>query len=248
MVVYRLSTYTAVPADLQSINSPALIAGTDFHQMLQISLAPGDVLTAEPGTMVMMSGGLRPTVDTGGCGQGCTRCCCAGENLFRLVFENTTQQSQFLAIAAQGPGKVIPLPLSEWSGITLSSGVFLAAYGKDWKYELTTVGSCLTACCGGQGIFLPRLHGSGLAFISASGAVEVVDLSEGEEIIVDQANLVAFQKGVSFEVRSVGGCLVCCCAGMGLFNVVLKGPGKVIVESLPMQKLARALVSAAQKG
>lgn len=243
-----LSTYKPVPATLSSMKSPAVISGNDFHNMLQISLAPGDVMTAQPGTMVMLSAALRPRVATGGCGQACRRCCCAGEPLFRLEFENKTNMPQYLSIAPPGPGKIIPLDLTEWAGVTLSSGVFVGAYGRDWKYEIGTVGNVGTACCGGQGVFLPRLTGSGLAFIYASGCVEVMDLKDGEQIVVDQANVVAYSKGVKFDVRTAGSCWTCCCGGMGFFNAIFTGPGKVIVESLPMQKLAATLYFAAQGG
>lgn len=210
--------------------------------MLQISLAPGDSITAQPGTMVMMGDNLKPHVDLGGCGQSCKRCCCAGEPLFRLVFDNKTNTPQYLCLAPTQPGKLIPLNLSEWSGVTLSTGVFTAAYGKDWNYQLGMVGNAATALCGGQGIFLPKITGSGMIFIVASGCVEVIELKVGEKIVVDQPNLVAFSQSVGFDVRTSGSCLTCCCAGMGLFNAVLTGPGKVIVESLPMSKLASALM------
>lgn len=236
-----LTEYKPVPGALSSMKSPAVISGTDFHNLLQISLAPGDLITAQPGVMVMLSGGLKPTVDLGGCGQACKRSCCAGEPLFRLVFENKTDIPQYVALAPPKPGKIIPLDLAEWSGVTLTSGVFVAAYGKDWGYEIGTVGNLGTACCGGQGVFLPKLTGTGMAFISATGCVEVIDLKDGEEIVVDQPNLVAFARTCKFDVRAAGGLLTCCCGGMGLYNAVLKGPGKVIVESLSMQKLARTL-------
>lgn len=243
-----MSSYIPVPDDLSTLRSPAVIAGTDFHQMLQISLAPGDVMTTEPGSMVMMSGSLEPSVDIGDCTNALKRCCCAGESFFRLVFENKTQAPQFLAVAPPRPGKIIPLPLEKWAGVTLSRGVFLGAYGKDWRYELKLVGNLGTACCGGQGLILPCLTGTGTAFISASGAVEVIDLQAGEQIVVDQANLVAFSKEAKFDVRMVPCGLTCCCGGMGLFNALFTGPGTVIVESLPMQKLAAALLIAANQG
>ena len=122
-------------------------------------------MTCEPGAMVMMSGELKPSVDLGDCEAACRRCCCAGESFFRLVFENKTNSPQFLAIAPPGPGKIIPLPLETWSGVTLSSGVFLGAFGKDWDYRLRLVGNAGTACCGGQGLLLAQLTGTGTAFI-----------------------------------------------------------------------------------
>ena len=38
--------------------------------------------------MVHMSSGLLPEIVTGGCGQACTRCCCASESFFRVKYQN----------------------------------------------------------------------------------------------------------------------------------------------------------------
>lgn len=233
-----MNTYKPVPGALNGLKSPSQISGSDFHQMLQISLAPGDIMTAEPGTMVMSTGGLTPQVETGGLQQGLTRACCAGGSLFRVIFENKTDKPQFLALAPPQPGRIIPIDLEEWSGVTLSTGVFVGAFGRDWSYQITTPPSIGTALVGGQGLILTILNGKGMAFITASGCIEVVDLKEGEQLIVEQDNLVAYANTVKFDIRMVGSALTCCCAGQGLFNAIMTGPGKVIVESLPIRKLA----------
>jgi len=62
------------------------IEGSDFSQILQINLKPGELLTCEPGSMVMTSEDASPRVDTGGLSQACTRLCCAGESFFRCTF------------------------------------------------------------------------------------------------------------------------------------------------------------------
>ena len=46
------------------------------------TVAIGESITCEPGSMAYMSPGLMPDVDVGGCDQGCKRCCCAGESMF----------------------------------------------------------------------------------------------------------------------------------------------------------------------
>ena len=38
-----------------------------------------------------------------------------------------------------------------------------------------------------------------------------------------------------------GGCAMCCCAGEGFTNTVLTGPGLVIVQSMSIERIARAI-------
>lgn len=45
---------------------------------------------------------------------------------------------------------------------------------------------------------------------------------------------------VSVDVARTGGCSAMCCSGEGLFNTTLKGPGRIILCSMPLEKL-RAL-------
>ena len=41
----------------------------------------------------------------------------------------------------------------------------------------------------------------------------------------------AGEDSVEFDVRTTGGCCTCCCAGEGLFNTKLTGPGEVFLQS-----------------
>jgi uncharacterized protein (AIM24 family) len=127
------------------------IEGGDLSQLLQIKLAAGETITTEPGAMVVMSEGVKPAVDYGSCSQGCTRCCCAGENFFRLKLQNITSQEQYVGLAPVGPGSIVPVDLRVYSGINFSRGAFLAAYGTDWKISLERVKGVAAICCGGQG-------------------------------------------------------------------------------------------------
>ena len=66
------------------------------------------------------------------------------------------------------------------------------------------------------------------------------ELEAGETIVVSTGCVVGFSTKVSPGVRSNGGCCVCCFSGEGLFSTTLEGPGKVILQSMPIDKI-RAL-------
>ncbi len=213
-----------------------------------VKLNPNETFTAQPGSLVMMSDCITADTDIGNWKQGCTRLCCAGESLFRLILRNNTSTSLFLSIAPVGPGTIIPIDLRRYSGLTFSSGSFLAAYGTDWEMKVRAVKNVGTLCFGGQGIFLNQLYGNSMAFLTGIGTIEQVTLERNEKIIVDQSNLLAFEKTVDFDVRSFGCSMVCCCGGFGLFQSVLTGPGLVLVHSLPLQKMRKALKVSGDNG
>ena len=66
------------------------------------------------------------------------------------------------------------------------------------------------------------------------------ELKAGEEIVVDGNSFVACSMTVQCDARSSGSCSSMLCGGEGFFNTALKGPGLVILCSLPINKL-RAL-------
>eukprot|EP00450_Noctiluca_scintillans_P038875 CAMPEP_0194477042 /NCGR_PEP_ID=MMETSP0253-20130528/831_1 /TAXON_ID=2966 /ORGANISM="Noctiluca scintillans" /LENGTH=268 /DNA_ID=CAMNT_0039315963 /DNA_START=78 /DNA_END=884 /DNA_ORIENTATION=+ len=226
----------APPAD-----APFKIIGSEFSQVLEVDVAPGMTVTAEPGTMVFMGDRLELDADVGGFGQGCMRCCCAGESFFRMHMANKTSSTQRVGISPLFPARVVPVDLAQHSGMIVNRGAFLAAIGVDWRVDLKSVGSMGACCFGGQGLFMNTLHGNGTAFLNAGGTVMQKVLQAGETIVVDQHSVLAFEKTVELGVRRTGGCFVCCCAGQGLFNATLTGPGFVMVHTMGLQKLKRAI-------
>eukprot|EP00435_Cladocopium_sp_Y103_P012091 s2910_g3.t1 len=232
-----LKVWSNVPAP----NSQYHIIGDEYSQVLELDVHPGESITCEPGSMAYMSPGLFPDVDVGGCEQGFKRCCCAGENLFRLHFLNETEDLQQVGLTPTFPAKIVPIDLAKYDGMVFNRGAFLAALGSDWSVDIKRVRSMGTCCCGGQGLFMNTLHGSGMVFLQAGGTVMRKELQDGEELVVEQAAVLAFERSVELDIRKTGGFLVCCCGGMGLFNAVLTGPGFVMIHSMGLQKLRSSL-------
>jgi uncharacterized protein (AIM24 family) len=97
------------------------------------------------------------------------------------------------------------------------------------------------ALFGGNGLTLLRLHGTATVFVNGSGAIMEKHLQPGESLVVDTESVVAFSETVNYEVRTAGSCFAMCCGGEGFFNTVLTGPGLVILQSMTVNKLRRAL-------
>jgi len=225
------------------------IVGSEFSQVLEIQVQPGEVVTAEPGTMLYTSDGISLGADMGGMGQGLKRLCCAGESMFRLHLEHAGRSNtvEKLALTPSFPAKIVPIDLRQHDGLVFNRGAFLAALGKEWRVDIKMVRGAGTCCFGGQGLFLNTLHGNGMVFLNAGGTVMTKQLAPGEKIVIDRHGLLAFERTVTMSIRQAGNCMVCCCAGQGLFNTELTGPGFVMVHTMSLAKL-RAAVGQPQPG
>eukprot|EP00049_Salpingoeca_infusionum_P017381 m.352744 g.352744 ORF g.352744 m.352744 type:complete len:266 (-) comp16607_c0_seq1:534-1331(-) len=214
----------------------------DNSQLLEVILQPGDFVSTEPGTMVHKSLDLSANVHiAGGCGDACTRSYCAGESFFRVKYGNKTDQPQHLGLTPNFPAKVVPLHLSEFGGqCTIKNQAFLASINAvpTFSYRLA---KCGAGCFGGQGFVLNDLNGDGTVFLNASGTVLLRRLAPGETLVCDQNSVVAFQSTCDFDIRTAGGLCMCCFGGEGMFQATLTGPGLVVLQSMPVEKIARSL-------
>lgn len=220
------------------------VVGHDYSQVLEVQLLPGELVTAEPKTMLYAESGITFNADVGGVGQGCTRCCCAGESFFRLHLQNSGSAPKRVALTPSFPAKIVPVDLASNDGLVFNSGAFLAALGRNWRVNLRRVRGIGACCCAGQGLFMNTLHGDGMVFLNAGGTVLRKVLAAGEELIVDKHGVLAFESTVTLSIERTGGCMVCCCAGQGLYNAKLTGPGFVLLHSMSLNKLRGSVMGA----
>jgi len=90
---------------------------------------------------------------------------------------------------------------------------------------------------GGEGFVLQKLSGSGDAIIKAGGSIIRRTLKEGESLRVTSGCLVAFAPTIDYDVQMVKGFKNAIFGGEGLFLTTLRGPGEVILQSLPFDHL-----------
>src|SRR5687768_4553186 len=91
---------------------------------------------------------------------------------------------------------------------------------------------------------MQRLSGDGLCFVHAGGTVHALDLAPGETLRVDTGCIVALQPSVDYDIQFTGGIKTALFGGEGLFFAVLRGPGKVWLQSLPPSRLAGRILKA----
>ena len=219
-----------------------VVKGDDM-QAIVVTLDPGEAVHAEAGAMLYLEDGIKMETSTeGGLWKGLKRSI-VGESFFITTFENKDSRRRDAAFAAPYPGKIIPIDLGREGTYLCQKDAYLAsAYGIDISIAFSKrLGAGLF---GGEGFILQRLSGDGLAFIHAGGTVLERTLAAGESLRVDTGCLVAFQERVDYDIQFIGGFKNVLFGGEGMFFAILRGPGKVYMQTLPFSRLADRIIQA----
>lgn len=202
-------------------------AGEAFP-LIKFELEKGEKIKAEAGAMVAMSTTLELTgkVD-GGIGKAIGRMF-SGESFFMQNFE-AKEADGWVMIANHMPGMIGHIELQEGDVWQVEKNGFLAGSEHiDVSTKMQGIGRGLF---GGEGFFVVKISGSGTAFLSTYGAIQEIDLTEGEEILIDNGHLVAWQDHLKYEItKGAKGWVSAWTSGEGL-ACRFKGPGKILIQS-----------------
>jgi uncharacterized protein (TIGR00266 family) len=229
-------------------------------QYVEIELDPGESALAEAGAMMYKGRTIEmETVfgDASGRGGssfmdklvGAGKRLLTGESLFMTVFTHTGQGKGHVAFAAPFPGNIIPIPLQSIGGTLICQKDSFLCAAKGVSIGIYFQRKILTGLFGGEGFIMQKLEGDGIVFVHAGGAMVERKLAPGDVIHVDTGCVVAIESTVEFDIQQAGGIKTALFGGEGLFFAVLKGPGRIWLQSLPFSRLAgRMLQAAPQRG
>ncbi len=222
-------------------------------QYVEVELDPGETAIAEPGAFMMMDDGIQMQTIFGDGSQqqdnslmgklfSAGRRVLAGENLFVTAFTNVVAGKKHVSFASPYPGKIIALNLLDLGQqIICQKDAFLCA-AKGVSISIEFQRKLGTGLFGGEGFIMEKLEGDGMAFMHAGGHVVEKDLQAGEILKVDTGCLVAFTRGVDYDIEFVGSVKNAFFGGEGLFFATLRGPGRVWIQSLPISRLASRII------
>lgn len=94
---------------------------------------------------------------------------------------------------------------------------------------------------GGEGFIMQKYTGEGLFFIEIDGSPIEYDLQPGEKILIDTGHLVMMSASCKMDIQTIKGIKNIFFGGEGLFNTVVEGPGKVILQTMPIYNLAASI-------
>jgi len=232
------------------------IQGSEM-QFVEVELDPQETVIAEAGAMMFMDPEIQMETKMGDGSQqnegfmgklfGAAKRMISGESLFMTHFTNQGRAKSRVAFGAPHPGKIIPLDLRQTGTIMAQKGAFLcAAHGV--KLGIGFTKKFGAGLFGGEGFILQKFEGDGLVLIHAGGTVISKQLQVGQSLRVDTGCIVAFQEQVHYDIQMVGGIKNTLFGGEGLFFATLTGPGTVLLQSLPFNRLADRIVAAGSGG
>ncbi len=208
--------------------------------LLEFTLNRGERICAQSGAMKWMGSGIKlETTMAGGIGGALMRKL-AGESAF-LTYFTALEDGEKIAFGHTYPGHIIPVDLSQKS-VVCQKRAFLCSFG-DIKLDIAFQRRLGTGFFGGEGFIMQRLSGSGMAFVEIDGESVELELAPGQSIKVETGAVGMYEESVSMDIETVKGFKNIFFGGEGLFLTVLTGPGKVWLQTMPIQGMVAELSS-----
>ena len=191
--------------------------------LLSIRIGEGEKVTAEAGAMVSMDGTVNiETKMKGGLGGALKRSLLGGESFFMNYYTGHGE----VTFASPVPGDIRHISMTG-NTIFAQSTAFICSVG---DIEVDTKFGGAKTFFSGEGLFLLKISGAGDVFLSSYGAMTERQLQAGQELKVDTGHMVAFDEGLQYNVKAVGGLKSTFLSGEGLV-ANFTGPGKVIMQT-----------------
>jgi uncharacterized protein (TIGR00266 family) len=215
----------------------------DNLQIIRVRLKPGQELYAEAGKMIYKQPQVIWETRMSGAtiGEkvwGAIKRKLMGESLFLTYFHSATPGE--IGFAGTYPGKIQSFDLRAGQSVLVQRDAFLVAQAST-QLNIAFVKRLGVGFFGGEGFILEKLTGPGTVFIHAGGDFVEFTLAAGESLQVDTGCIVAFEESVKYDIQFIGGIKTALFGGEGFFLATLTGPGRVIVQSMTLEKMRREL-------
>lgn len=204
------------------------------------TLNKGEQMITEGGGMSWMSDTMTmQTTTNGGLGKALGRML-SKDKMFQNVYTANADGS-FIAFASSFIGDILALEVEPGKEYICQKSAFLAST-PGVNMETYFKKSLKTGIFGGEGFIMQKFSGQGTLFIEIDGSAVKYNLAPGEKLVLDTGHLVMMSSTCSIDTQTVKGAKNILFGGEGLFNTVVTGPGEVIVQTMPIPKLASSLI------
>ncbi len=209
------------------------IIGKPAFAYVNVVLAPGESLVAQPDAMSSMDADLDLQAKlNGGIIGGLLRKYLGGESLFINHFTNNTGAARRLTLVQKTPGDIDCVDLNG-DTIYFQPGAYLCSTP---GVQLSLKWAGLASFIGGEGLFKLKLTGTGRVWYGCYGAL--LEKEVDGEVIVDSSHLVAYRDGIRLKVQLSGGIFSSFFSGEGLVTRV-EGKGRIVIQTRSISGLAK---------
>lgn len=205
-------------------NLPALI----------LQLNPGESVISQVGGRTWSRGQIKTETKGGSLGKALGRMI-SGESLFMSHY--TAMSPAEIAFTSTFPGKIVARVLQPGESVICQKSAFLCATaGVDLSIHFQR--KMGAGFFGGEGFIMQKVTGPGMAFFELDGYCPEYDLQPGEQIVCDTGVVALMDSTCTMNVQMVQGAKNVLLGGEGLFDTIVTGPGKVMLQTMSAAKLA----------
>ncbi|KAF1989751.1 DUF124-domain-containing protein [Aulographum hederae CBS 113979] len=196
------------------------ISHRDSNTILTVQLAVGAPIQAKPGAMIAMS----PTMTLKGAIKFSMKKFLVGGEMSVSTYTGPGE----LLLAPPALGDITNIRLSGHEQWNVGKDAFLAAtQGVNKEYKSQGLGKAIFS---GEGLFVYKMSGTGILWVTSLGAIIRKDLQDGEKYIVDNGHLVAWNCKYVLERVASGGIISGISSGEGLV-CKFTGPGSIFLQT-----------------
>jgi uncharacterized protein (TIGR00266 family) len=218
------------------------VTGSPAFAIVKITLEkPGHQIRAEGGAMVYMDGHVNmETKSSGGVMRGLKRKF-SGESMFQNFFSIADGSPPgTIAFAHGAPGDIVHFHLDQGEEWILSRDAYICG---STSIAVTSKMGGFKSVLGGEGLMLTKIiaESEGDVWIGGYGLVERHELAPGQEFVVDNGVMMAYNAGIQHKVSKVGGRKSFMLGGEGIV-IRYTGPGVVYTQNREIGLLASLIV------
>lgn len=199
----------------------------------------GETLITERGSMSWMSPNMKMETSTNGG---------FGKALGRMFSGDSFFQNRYTAIGGEGviafassfPGSIRALQISPGNNMIVQKSAFLASEA-GVQLSIHFQKKLGAGFFGGEGFIMQKLSGQGIAFIEIDGHAVEYNLQAGQQMVIDTGYLAAMTESCTMEITAVPGVKNMLFGGEGIFNTIVTGPGKIILQTMPVSNVAATI-------
>ncbi len=201
-------------------------------------LDAGEHMINESGSMCWMTPNMKMETVGGGVGKVFGRML-TGEAMFQNKYTAQGAPGQ-IAFASSFPGCIKAIEITPDRPIVVQKSAFLASTA-GIELSVHFKGKVGAGLFGGEGFIMQKISGSGVAFIEVDGHGEEYTLAAGQSMVVDTGYLAMMDATCDIKIQSVPGVKNMLFGGEGIFNTVVTGPGRIVLQTMPVSGVAGAL-------
>ena len=214
------------------------IVGTPFPAV-ECYIREGEGVITQNGGMSWMSPNIKMETNSNGIFRGIKRGF-AGEKFFQNNYVCTKGEG-VVAFASSFPGEIRAFQISKGNEMILQKRGFLAS-SRGVKMSIYFQKKLSGGLFGGEGFIMQRIYGDGVVFAEFDGSVIEYELAENQSILVDTGHVAAMSGTCTLSAKMISGVKNKLLGDEGFFNTKISGPGRVYLQTMPIWKIAEAIM------